>query len=164
MAILSLSEITDCCYKAAYNYSYHSVYGIDILRNMYTTGCRLNEATNFFLWSDFDNDSVELQTIKQGNVRRILKSELTPIFLNAILSQYPNPNYLSGSATRKIFNDVTIYPHARVLNKDVSTHMFRFRYIKQLRADGFSTNEIKVIMGLKSATITNRYINANIVI
>lgn len=164
MTILSDEDIDVNCKHVVAQLSYQSPFIQNCMNVLYNCGCRASESVNMLKWSELDNSNLKLVTLKYNYERTIEKAILPVTFVTLVLDPEKKEFYCSASNLRKTFEKLTLYPNARVLNKQISLHMFRHNFVKQLYSNGASVDEIEKILGLKSSDIVNNYLHSVIYI
>jgi hypothetical protein len=162
MAVLTLSQIDDLCQELLVPQPNYNSQIIDYFRNMYATGCRPAELFDVSKWS-YDGVSVfELQPLKGNLPRYFNASVLTSYFKDTIINNgtlYPFTTLRKQRYYNQKFRSV---PQVFNLGKEVENYLFRYRYVKQLAADGEDNLTITAIMGWNDSTIVNLYKFANL--
>lgn len=124
------------------------------------TGCRINELCNFNRWGLVFPNKVFLETSKRGGTRYFNVSDIDSQFMY-LWSLWANyGSYMSVQNMRRIHNTFTLYPTARILNKDASVHMFRHAKIKKLYYDGVSVSDIATQFGYSDVETAQYYIDS----
>lgn len=131
-----------------------------VLRVLYYTGCREQEALDRNRWVELPGSIYSLQPQKHNNVRLIPSSVLPKPFISWINAKgYPS-SLSSANNLRRATRMFSAYPNATCGDKGISSHRWRHNRIKQLSISGKTVDEIKVIMGLTSSSIVSGYINS----
>lgn len=134
-----------------------------ICANMqYLTGCRANDVLKFENWSVLMSGDIQLQPQKNNLLRVFSPLEIDSDFYSALLV---NTNYLSGLMYRKYQYYIERILHTkyfRINDKPVSTHLFRYNYARQMKANGFTDVEIKDKLGERQLTSAQAYIYSQI--
>lgn len=129
----------------------------------YQTGCREGEVIELWRWSVNGLGRFELITEKGNGHREFIAEDLPLEFRQWIAHSSVARAPTSTQRMRSAFNQMSAYRPISVGDKGISTHLFRYNYIRRLHDNGATIPEIKVIMGLVNTKVVNGYIN-NIVI
>ena len=60
---------------------------------------------------------------------------------------------------RSAFRQMSSWSNLSVGNKGISTHLFRYAYMRTLEAEGYTVPEIKVRMALSSTKVVRGYLD-----
>lgn len=162
--ILDLPALTALCVAVRDRaVAYHAQTGA-LFDVMYSTGCREAETTRRDLWAQVAGDAWRLQPLK-GNDHRVIQPWVPPVIFSSFVmgSGYPF-QLLSSSRLRATFAQLSPFPVITVGAKESACHLFRYRYIRQLQADGLDVAGIKLRMGLRSSQVVQRYLTNPIVV
>jgi integrase len=132
----------------------------DFMYTLFWTGCRPDEVLKLNLWSDYGEEVLRLEALKDNNPRIIPKEAVAEVFLDSILNNYPYFQSYNYNKFNQSFARVYQYPNAYVLDKRCGLYLFRHYYIKKLWYDGLTIPEIMQITGHKSPPIVEGYINS----
>lgn len=159
MAQLSNEKITEACEAVvAIAKQYQQLQWI-AFKTMLVTGCREGEIVQLHRWYLNPLGYYEMQAEK-GNAIRTFEAVNLPIeFRKWIASRSTGIAPTSTDRLRSAFRQMVAYGSLTVGNKGISTHLFRYNYIRQLKAAGRDIPEIKAIMGLSSTKVVNGYLN-----
>ena len=163
-AILDLAGLTAVCVTVRDRaVQYHAHTG-DLFALMYATGCRESESLRRDLWRQVASDAWQLRPLK-GNDPRVIQPLFPPEGWVRWQSGAGYPfQMLSASRMRATFDSLSPFPAIRVGAKESACHLFRYRYIRQLEADGLDVAAIKLRMGLRSSQVVHRYLTNPIVV
>lgn len=156
--IINLSQLNTICLACIDAYSSSDKMMAAIMQTQYNNGLRINEVCEVARWSNYDIDFFEVILEKSQAARLILKSEVEIPLRNYYINDtdlgvynYSAVNWSTKRATPRLqFGNNT--------NRTV-THMFRYRFIKQLAADGLTISQIKDITKQTSDEVVEIYIN-----
>ena len=123
-------------------------------------GCRIEEVTNCNLWNIQDPSHPELQTVKRGGIRYFDNNEIPINYINNIRAGKQRGYFYSASAIRRIYNQLVVYRDIKVKSKDISIHLFRHRYIKQLYANGETITSIARALGYVDEETAKYYVDS----
>lgn len=132
-------------------------------RTQYNTGCREGEVIELWRWKITELGRYGLITEKGNGYREFIAEDLPIDFRHWIAGSSVARAPTSAQRMRSAFNQMSAYRPITVGNKGISTHLFRYNYIRRLSDNGATIPEIKAIMGLVNTTVVQRYID-NIVL
>lgn len=164
MNILSLAEINAVCALIVsrtenYNPLLHAC-----MQVLYFTGARAGEVANLSLWNMNITGKVEWQTIKRGGIRSVNQSLIPVTFQNAIMNP-PQSNFLCSKRNmRSAFDIFSPYQAIYTKDKQISTHLFRHRLMKQLYAEGWSYDDLRTYFAVGANEVPEYYVNSVIFI
>lgn len=162
--ILDLNQLTALCLTVRDRAVQYRAQTGDLFALLYATGCRESECLRRDLWRQVASDAWQLQPLK-GNDPRVIQPLFPPegwVRWQAG-SGYPF-QLLSASRLRATFDSLSPFPQIRIGAKESACHLFRYRFIRQLHADGLDVPAIKARMGLRSSQVVNRYLSQSIVV
>ena len=125
----------------------YSLYQSYCLQDMYNTGCRYNELYERDRISNYDVDNYKIITEKGSTPRIILKSSFTQFFKDNLTTLDTSFTYCRKSTMQLIIRRFLTYKHVMVGNKGVSTHLFRYNYIRKKHDAGMSYSDIAALIG-----------------
>lgn len=152
-------EIIDACETVtdrAKDYQYLQWIAFETLTR---TGCREGEVVQIGRWTLNNLGIYELKTEK-GNAVRTFDAVVLPIEFREWIANRPSgiaPT--SVDRLRGAFRQMNKYGQLTTGNKGISTHLFRYAYIRTLQKAGKTVPEIMAIMGLSQAKTVNGYLN-----
>lgn len=129
----------------------------DILKLMYSTGLRIDEVLDSKRWRPHGQDEFYVNLAK-GDQRRKIARIIIPTTLVKYyeLGQF-NPVYTYSALLWRI-NQATPIITVNGDTRRTSAHLFRYFYIKDLYAQGYSVRDIKRIIEHKSLSSTSMYV------
>jgi len=158
MATLTDAEIKDACLEViATSQDYQRLQWIAFL-TMYQTGCREGEVVQLSRWTLHPFGYYELITEKAGTIRTIPAADLPIDFRTWIATRTKGIAPTSTDRLRSAFRQMVPYANLRSGGKGISTHLFRYNYMRTLKEEGRTLAEIKAIMGLTSTKVVNGYL------
>lgn len=160
MVILTVEQIKNECETITFKLSSYDQLLHALFQLMLNTGVRTVEAVNSGLWQLIDPTTVKLTTAKFGDTRLIQTSDIPPLYLSYITASQPVNRIYSTDNLRKHFNQFTSFPTLMCEHKQISCHLYRHNFIKQLYAQGYSIEEIAIILGHVNPTSTAGYVNS----
>lgn len=159
MATLTDAEIKDACHEVvATSLLYQRLQWIAFL-TMYQTGCREGEVVQLWRWSLHPFGYYELTTQKGGAIRTIQAADLPLEFRTWLASRPTGIAPTSTDRLRSAFRQMVPYGDLSSGNKGISTHLFRYNFMRSLKAEGKTLPEIKAIMALTSTKVVTGYLN-----
>jgi len=159
--LLSDSEIYDICSRtvnsaAAIDYALYQYYQL-----LFVTGCRVSEVSAFDRWSYSAIDTVSLLPLKNNFVRNFDVAVIPTNFQLQFSGASSTMPILSSAYLGRWFfalNPVHIFKD----NKQVTSYIFRYNYIKQLRLSGYTDIDIMRLIGHTRLATTQGYLNAQL--
>jgi site-specific recombinase XerD len=127
---------------------------------LYLTGCRPKELLQINLWSQPSEDKITLLPLKNNDKREFKPSDLPAWWIEAVNSQINPLTLHTVRQYRFTFNRVFKYANCAILTKQVELYLFRHNRFKQLSMEGYPVTTIREIMGEKTLSIVNGYINS----
>lgn len=161
MKTLTLPELTTILLTVCSNvYRERPITGL-IFTLLYRTGLRASEVLDVWRWSEVDAKTLEVKLSKREDSRLIPRALVPAELLPHLLGQVPftMETYSSINNTFKYYAPGLVIESKK---KRTTCHAFRYRYIKQLRADGQSVTAIAQHMGHKVEASTIGYIVAQV--
>lgn len=157
MQILSNQEIgANCVAVVARAEAYQPLQWI-AFQVMMGTGCREGEAMDLTRWTLTPYGVYTLHPQKGNSIREIQAVSLPQAFRVWIADRPSGQSPTSLARLRSSFVQLNNYSDLRSGKKGISTHLFRYNYIRSLKAEGKTIREIKAIMGLSSSLVIQRY-------
>lgn len=158
--ILNLNEITEICdYFVNAPYPYYEVFR-EMFVVLMLTGCRPEEVFSIGRWTYISGYDCELQPCKSNNVRFVTLSSSTPNFIESVKNQTPPFMGLSIHQAQNLFNKVKLFNYLYSGDGIFTLYIYRYRFIKQLYADGVPLVNIASILGYTSTSTPQSYIDA----
>lgn len=132
----------------------------DYFTNLYTTGCRPTELTNYQRWTNFDDDNFLLHPSKNNYDRVISKFVMTDSLIDAIA--IGNATYYACLYGKALFFFEKFYEFQPVYvrTKNIDLYLFRHHYVKKLYRDGHTISEITAHMGWVNPLMAVNYIDS----
>lgn len=160
---LDLSGINDKCYYLCNcNYPYYEELR-EAFSLLWLTGCRVQELFEISRWSYISGYTLRFQPQKGNNEREVVLDASCANFIAAVINQYTPFSGRTYSQLDNLFNKIKSWNFFQTGSKKFSLYIFRYRYVKQLAADGFSISEISSIMGYTNTSTPQAYLDANII-
>lgn len=128
---------------------------------MYLTGCRHGEIDPR-RWEVDGDDAFLLHCLKHSEVRRVLRSELTPELCGLIEARDVRRFVLSRSTLTRAFNRLSFPYRLRSLDCYIFLHAFRFNRIKLKYAELGSVQAVQEWIGHKEIKNTRLYIEKTV--
>jgi len=137
------------------------LYSFILFETLYNTGLRINELIDYSRLSLIDVNTILVTTQKFSNPRPINTSYFNSVYLSNFLSNNLIRFIRSYSFYSTKFIEFNYeFSNLFVLSKAVTTHLFRHNYVKKLADSGFTVSEISALIGERSNTNTQRYIDS----
>lgn len=154
-----LNDVTNNIKNLAYKESYYLRLAI---HSMYTAGLRSSEASDISKHRFLTEHTVNIYQSKSKSFRQIPAIFFSSEYLELIA----NPNRVSVLVTeRQLRHFVKINLgnwEYQVKNKHISTHLFRYAFIRNLKDAGTETIDIQNIVGHSNIELTNTYLTNDI--
>ncbi len=131
---------------------------------MYHYGVRIGEVFDNHILFDNINNQLIIQPQKRNNKRIITQiARYTAEHLERlyIMNELQQINYKS---LQREISKLAPYRCMKNGNKNISTHIFRHNYIKQLEQQGYTQAQITTHMGYKSNEVAEIYTNSKLTI
>lgn len=159
MPTLTLPEIVATCgHVVNRSKLYQPLQWIAFL-TLQRTGCREGEVCDLSRWTLTNVGTYELVTEKGAGIRTFDAVELPLEFRQWIANRKDGRAPTSVDRLRSAFRQMSTWRRLSVGRKGISTHLFRYAYIRSLQAEGFTVPEIKARMALSSTTVVNNYLS-----
>jgi len=159
--ILSNIQIDNLCKSIVERTEKNDLYSFMNFETLYNTGLRINELIDYSRLNLVDTNSILVQTQKFSNPRLI-----DIVYFNGTyFSNFITGNLKNFIRSYSYYCDKLItynfeYSKLFVLDKHITTHIFRHNYVKKLYASGFTITEISAIIGERENKNTEGYINS----
>lgn len=159
MPILTLAKIKDTCAQVVErSEKYQHVQWI-AFHTLQRTGCREGEVCDLTRWTLTKVGTYELKTEKGGGVRKFEAVDLPMEFREWIAERKNRRAPTSVDRLRSAFRQMSPWKSLSSGKKGISTHLFRYAFIRQLAADKVPVDEIQQIMALASRRVVQGYID-----
>lgn len=134
--------------------SYQAFNSFSLLLN---TGIRAEEIdTN--LWEKRTDGNFELIPQKRNNARIFSPSEIPILWQNAVINQNPIFYTNSYSTLLRAFHNTKNWTKIYIYTKEISIHLYRHLYARNLKELGLTDEQIKDKMGEKKQSSADSYI------
>ena len=127
---------------------------------LFITGCRVQEIFEIERWSIVSGYDVSLLPQKGNNTRYITLDEFCDNFVAAITGQYAPFTGRTYSQLNNLYQRIKQWNYFQTGDKIISLYIYRYRFVKQLQADGHTTAEIATLMGYTSTSTPTAYLEA----
>lgn len=134
---------------------------IDIFSLLKDTGCRIQEATDPIRWRRLGSDYA-LKPLKGNDIRTFSTAELSQ---NTIVYLNNFPNYPQEIPMRKYQQQFDYFKgNVTILRgqKEISTHLFRHNYARQLRVNGLTDVQVQNKLGERTLSSALEYLDTKI--
>lgn len=159
---LDLTGITaKCDYLVNANLPYYQQLGeaFVVLR---LTGCRVSELFDISRWSHLGDDIYSLQPQKGNTMRVVQLNTDCSDFQTAIQNQTKPFGGLTKYQLYNVYDKVKGWDQLLSGVKDISLYVFRYRYTKQLYADGYDVPTIAAMLGYTNTLTVQSYLIATV--
>lgn len=159
MPILTLNEIHAVCNAVlTRTHTYQPLQWI-AFKTLQATGCREGEVCDLTRWNLNKVGIYELQPEKSSKVRKFEAVDLPMEFREWIAGRKNGRAPTSVDRLRSSFRQMSPYGSLKSGSKGISTHLFRYAFMRDLEQNGKTLQEIKDIMGLSSTKVVNGYLD-----
>lgn len=159
---LDLAGITaKCDYLVDANLPYYQQFNeaFVVLR---LTGCRVSELFDISRWSHLGDDIYSLQPQKGNTLRVVQLNTDCSDFQTAIQNQVKPFGGLTKYQLYNVYDKVKGWDKLLSGDKDISFYVFRYRYTKQLYADGYDVPTIAAMLGYTNTLTVQSYLLARV--
>jgi uncharacterized protein (TIGR02145 family) len=130
---------------------------------LFCCGCRVEELFEIDRWTWIDGYELEMQPQKGNNVRPVTLNSSCASFIEAVKGQYAPFLGNTSNKLEYVFNKFRPFGQLSTGGSYVSLYLFRYRFVKQMYADGHTIAEIASEMGYTSTTTPAAYLDAVLV-
>ena len=159
MPILTLAEIQDTCAQVVNRAEKYQPLQWIAFHTLQRTGCREGEVCDLTRWSLTNIGTYELRTEKGGGIRTFEAVDLPVQFREWIAGRKNGRAPTSVDRLRSAFRQMSKWKALSSGKKGISTHLYRYAYMRSLEAEGYTVPEIKERMALKSTTVVRGYLD-----
>lgn len=134
-----------------------------IFNTLYKLGMRAVECTELTRYHIITESTIEFQPSKHNATRIIDVADVDPFIYNLILEG--ETIYRPFSYATMTYTFVMFYEYKSVFSgkKKVSTHLFRYNYIRKLMDSGYSKSEIGLRIGEQDLSNLETYMYQDLV-
>lgn len=160
---LTDSEIFDRCqYLTSTFYPYYEELR-ECMHILHITGCRETEVFEIERWTHVSDYTFLLSPQKGNHERTIELDALCDNFRACVINQ--TKPFLGRSVWQlhNLFNRLKTWVSFEVGEKNRQTYIFRYNYVKQLHASGYTLYDIAVAMGYTNTTTPQAYLEAQVI-
>ena len=158
--IIDLSEITDICnYFKIAPFPFYETFRT-FFNVLWDTGCRPAEAFDITRWSFLSGSDCDLHPLKGNNIRTVSLAAASSSFLDCVINQTTPFQGLTLFQVQNLFDRIKLFHFLYSGDKVISLYIYRYRFVKQLYADGVPLATIAIIMGYTSTSTPQSYIDA----
>ena len=159
---MNYNDIDNHCVHLLNNSVNYYLYINPFITTMYNTGLRIGEVIELERWSLFDSDNFSV-FLEKNNGNRIIRKEILPTaFVDLLSNDIAVKRYFSIRQLRYFIQHNGLFFHTTRGNKDISSHIFRYRFIRELFINGYTYAEIKAITHQSSTKVVENYNRAPI--
>jgi hypothetical protein len=128
---------------------------------MYLTGCR-HEEIDPVHWSDFDESLLQLNCVKNSEIRFVSKDLLGSDLVDILLGRSYVQLVLSRSTLSRAFM-YSLFPY-RIIKGDsnVFLHSFRYNFVKKVFLDTMDIEATRSAIGHKDVKNTSLYVTSTL--
>ena len=159
MPILTLPEIVATCAQVVNRAEKYQPLQWIAFHTLQRTGCREGEVCDLTRWTLTNVGTYELKTEKGGGIRTFEAVDLPIQFREWIAGRQNGRAPTSVDRLRSAFRQMCSWSNLSSGSKGISTHLFRYAFIRQLAADAVPIEEIQVILALSSKRVVQGYID-----
>jgi len=160
MAILTYEELKSALIVVREGSPFYSQFLTDAFFVMYYSGCRPIELLDRSRWRFDANNVLFLQPAK-GNSERIIPGQLWPTSFDGwVRGEDSSFRLVTYYSCRNLFNHLFPIKQTFIGNKAADQYLFRHRFVKDLKIQGRTDQQIMTDMGWSSPSLVNRYVNS----
>lgn len=159
MPTLTLPEIVATCSKVVDRAKVYQPLQWIAFHTLQRTGCREGEVCDLTRWTLTPVGTYELITEKGAGIRKFEAVDLPMEFRQWIASRKNGRAPTSVDRLRSAFRQMSPWKDLSSGKKGISTHLFRYAYMRTLEAEGWTVPEIKEHMALSSSTVARNYLS-----
>jgi len=126
------------------------------------TGCRVSELFEIERWSWLGDEIYCFQPQKGNTVRTVQLNSECADFQNAIQNQTKPFGGLTKYQLYNVYDRIKGWDKLLSGDKDISFYIFRYRFAKQLYADGYDVFTIASMMGYTNVATVQSYLIATV--
>lgn len=126
------------------------------------TGCRVSELFDISRWAWLGDDIYSLQPQKGNTLRVVQLNTDCSDFQLAVQNQIKPFGGLTKYQLYNVYDRVKGWDKLLSGDKDISFYVFRYRYTKQLYADGYDVPTIAAMLGYTNTLTVQSYLSAQI--
>lgn len=126
------------------------------------TGCRVSELFDISRWSHLGDDIYSLQPQKGNTLRVVQLNTDCSDFQYAIQHQIKPFGGLTKYQLYNVYDRIKGWDKLLSGDKDISFYVFRYRYTKQLYADGYDVPTIAAMLGYTNTLTVQSYLLARV--
>lgn len=126
------------------------------------TGCRVSELFDISRWSWLGDDVYSLQPQKGNTLRVVQLNTDCSDFQTAVQNQIKPFGGLTKYQLYNVYDRVKGWDKLLSGDKDISFYVFRYRYTKQLYADGYDVPTIAAMLGYTNTLTVQSYLLARV--
>lgn len=163
MPKLTLPEIVATCAQVVDRAEKYQPLQWIAFHTMQRTGCREGEVCDLTRWRLTPVGAYELTTEKGAGIRKFEAVDLPLEFRLWIANGKNGRAPTSVDRLRSAFRQMSPWSSLSVGKKGISTHLYRYAYMRSLEAEGYTVPEIKERMALSSATVVRNYLSNSVI-
>lgn len=160
MNILTYNQLKSALVVVVGGSPFYSQFLTDAFFVMYWTGCRPVELLDRKRWRFDVNDDLFLQPAK-GNSERLIPNQLWPTSFDGwVRGEDSSFRFVTYYNCRNLFHHLFPLRQTFIGNKQADQYLFRHRYVKNLKLNGRTDQQIQQDMGWSSESLVTRYVNS----
>ena len=159
MPTLTLAEIKDACAQVVDRAERYQPLQWIAFHTLQRTGCREGEVCDLTRWTLTNIGTYALRTEKGGGIRTFEAVDLPVQFREWIAGRKNGRAPTSVDRLRSAFRQMCPWSDLSSGRKGISTHLYRYAFIRQLAADKVPIEDIQRIMALASRRVVQGYID-----
>lgn len=163
MPVLTLPEIVATCSQVVDRAEKYQPLQWIAFHTLQRTGCREGEVCDLTRWKLTPVGTYELTTEKGAGIRKFEAVDLPMEFRQWIASRKNGRAPTSVDRLRSAFRQMSSWSRLTVGRKGISTHLYRYAYMRTMEAEGFTVQEIKERMALSSTTVVRNYLGNSVI-
>lgn len=162
--ILTNEELNLLCSYLLEQSHHYSINLYPFIHCQYNTGLRVNEVFELERWVYLDSENLQV-ALEKTTATRIIQANNIPLEYLELLGEHPQDTPTVRVRQYQYFIKKFLgVKDIRVGDKSISSHLFRYNFIRQLSALGWSIQQIRQEITHSSASMTASYLTAPIVV
>lgn len=160
MPVITLPQLNTFCQQSILPLPHYYENSRAALEVMYLSGCRPAEAVDLSLWSVVNPTLFNLRPLKRNKTRSIDVSNFPPLFLSYFSGGSQEYRLATQSRCLNYFRHTWPAKQLQKGSKNVELYCYRYRYVKQLHANGATIQQIQNNMGWNNTELAQRYVDS----
>lgn len=158
-SILTNTELNLLCLDIINNLSHLPLWTLEAIKAMHSAGLRSSEACDVGFHIINSETTVNIYQRKTKSFRTVEKNLLSNNYIQLIINGLNHPKISTERqlrySTKLGFNNFIL----KAGNKQISSHIFRYNYVRQLMELGYEADYIQANIAHASRTVTLQYMH-----